>query len=92
MTNENAPVQNHALNITGGSEDIIYSMGASYYDQKGMIGGDITDAGYKRFTARLNTQMVLKKNVNHAILTVGENFTYTNIENRAVATGQYLLE
>jgi TonB-linked SusC/RagA family outer membrane protein len=87
MTNENAPVQNHALNITGGSEDIIYSMGASYYDQKGMIGGDITDAGYKRFTARLNTQMVLKKNVNHAILTVGENFTYTNIENRAVATG-----
>lgn len=87
MTNDNAPVQNHAINITGGSEDIIYSMGASYYNQKGMIGGDITDAGYKRFTARLNTQMVLKKNANHAILTVGENFTYTNIENRAVATG-----
>ena len=87
MTNEDAPVQNHALNITGGSEDIIYSMGASYYDQKGMIGGDITDAGYKRFTARLNTQMVLKKNANHAILTVGENFTYTNTENRSVATG-----
>ncbi|MDZ7613130.1 MAG: SusC/RagA family TonB-linked outer membrane protein [Flavobacteriaceae bacterium] len=87
MTNEDAPVQNHAINITGGSEDIIYSMGASFYDQKGMIGGDITDAGYKRFTARLNTQMVLKKNANHAILTVGENFTYTNTENRAVATG-----
>ena len=77
----------HAINITGGSEDIIYSMGASYLDQEGIIGGDITDAGFKRFTARLNTQMVLKKNAEHAIITVGENFTYTNTENRSVATG-----
>ena len=56
MTNEDAPVQSHAVNITGGSEDITYSMGVSYFDQKGIIGGDITDAGYKRLTARLNTQ------------------------------------
>jgi len=87
MTQDNAPVQSHAINITGGSEDIIYSMGASYLDQEGIIGGDITNAGFKRFTARLNTQMVLKKNDEHAIITVGENFTYTNTENRSVATG-----
>ena len=87
MTNNDAPVQSHSLNITGGSEDITYSMGASYFDQKSMIGGDITDAGFKRFTARLNTQMVLKKNAEHAIITVGENFTYTNTENRQVRTG-----
>lgn len=87
MTNKNAAVQSHALNITGGSEDVIYSMGASYFDQKSMIGGDITDAGYKRLTARINTQMVLKKNKEHAIITVGENFTYTNSENRSARTG-----
>ncbi|SNR69593.1 SusC/RagA family TonB-linked outer membrane protein [Lutibacter flavus] len=87
MTSQDAPVQNYALNITGGSEDIIYSLGVSYLDQKGMIGGDITNAGYKRLTTRLNTQMVLKKNDEHAIITVGENFTYTNEENRSVATG-----
>ncbi len=87
MTNADAPIQSHALNITGGSEDITYAMGVSYFDQKSMIGGDITDAGFKRFTARLNTQMVLKKNAEHAIITVGENFTYTNSENRAVRTG-----
>jgi TonB-linked SusC/RagA family outer membrane protein len=87
MTQDNAPVQSHAINITGGSEDIIYSMGASYLDQEGIIGGDITNAGFKRFTARLNTQMILKKNDEHAIITVGENFTYTNTENRSVATG-----
>jgi len=87
MSNDNAPVQNYALNINGGSEDIIYSMGASYYDQKGIIGGDIIDAGYKRLTLRMNTEMVLKKNSEHAIITIGENLTYTNEENRAVATG-----
>jgi TonB-linked SusC/RagA family outer membrane protein len=87
MTQEDAPVRSHAINITGGSEDIIYSLGASYLNQEGIIGGNITDAGFKRFTARLNTEMILKKNSEHSIITIGENFTYTNIENRSVATG-----
>ncbi len=87
MTQKNAPIQSHAVNITGGSEDIIYSAGVSYLSQNGILGGDIIDAGFKRLTARLNTQMVLKKNDEHAIITLGENFTYTNTENRSVATG-----
>ena len=87
MSKKNAPIVSHSLNITGGSEDIVYSMGVSYFDQDGIIGGNITDAGFKRLTTRLNTQMVLKKNEQHTIITVGENFTYTNTENRNVATG-----
>ena len=87
MSKKNAPVKNYALNITGGSEDITYSLGASYWDETGIIGGDISDAGFKRLTTRLNTEFVIKKNSEHNILTVGENFTYTNTENRAVATG-----
>lgn len=87
MTSKNAPVQSHAVNITGGTKDITYAMGVSYFDQKSIIGGDITDAGYKRLTTRMNTQMVLKKNAEHNILTVGENITYTNSENRSARTG-----
>ncbi|SNR48539.1 TonB-linked outer membrane protein, SusC/RagA family [Lutibacter agarilyticus] len=87
MSKKNAPMQSHAINIVGGSEDIVYSMGASYLSQEGILGADLVDAGYKRFTARLNTEMVLKKNDEHAIITVGENFTYTNEENRSVASG-----
>ena len=87
MTKKDAPVVNHSLNITGGSEDIVYSAGLSYFDQDGVLGGNLTDAGYKRLTARFNTQMVLKKNDSHNIITVGENFTYTNTQNRSVATG-----
>jgi TonB-linked SusC/RagA family outer membrane protein len=87
MTKKDAPIVNHSLNITGGSEDIVYSAGLSYFDQDGILGGNIIDAGYKRLTARFNTSMVLKKNDQHSIITVGENFTYSNTQNRAVATG-----
>ena len=87
ITSSNVPMQSHALNITGGSKDITYSAGVSYFDQKSIIGSEITDAGYKRLTARLNTEMVLKKNSNHSIITVGENITYTNTENRSARTG-----
>jgi len=87
MTKKDAPVVSHALNITGGSEDITYSAGISYFDQDGMLGGNITDAGYKRLTARFNTTMVLKKNNQHSIITVGENFTYSNTQNRSIANG-----
>ncbi len=87
MTQKNAPIQSHAINISGGSEDIVYSAGASYLDQKSMLGGDLVNAGFKRFTARLNTTIVLKKNDDHPIITLGENFTYTNTERRDIGTG-----
>ncbi|WP_335966432.1 TonB-dependent receptor [Galbibacter sp. PAP.153] len=87
ITLKNAPVSNHSINITGGSEDITYSLGASYYDQKGIIGGDVTDAGFKRLTTRLNTEFVLFKNDDRSLVTLGENFTYSQTENRSVATG-----
>lgn len=61
MTQDNAPVQSHSLNITGASDDITYSAGFSYFDQTGLLGGEITDAGYKRMTARLNTNFILKE-------------------------------
>nr|WP_315157481.1 TonB-dependent receptor [uncultured Flavobacterium sp.] len=87
MTKKDAPIVSHSLNISGGSEDIVYSAGLSYFDQDGILGGNIVDAGFKRLTARLNTQMVLKKNDKHSIITIGENFTYSNRQNRSVATG-----
>lgn len=87
MLKKDAPMQSHAVNITGGQENITYAIGASYFDQTSIIGGDITDAGYKRFTARMNTEMVLFKNSKFDIIKIGENITYTNIRNKVVATG-----
>ncbi len=87
MSTRNAPVQNHSVNIMGSSRDIVYAMGFSYFDQVGIFGGDLIGAGYKRLTARLNTEMVLVKNSDRNIITIGENFTYTNSKNKWIGTG-----
>ena len=87
ITNDNAVISNHAINIAGGGHDTTYSLGVNYFEQEGLIGGHISDAGIKRLTARMNTSFVLFKNEEHDILTIGENFTYTNTENRSIATG-----
>lgn len=87
MTMKNAPVQNHALNITGANDDLTYALGFSYLDQKGIIGGDLIGAGLNRITARMNTEMTLFKNKSHDILTIGENLTFNNNENQWIGTG-----
>jgi len=87
MTTYNAPVTNSTINITGGSDRIIYSMGAANYDQTGIVGGDLIDAGYKRFTLRMNTELVLAKKDEMDLIVIGENLTYTNSSNKRVADG-----
>jgi TonB-linked SusC/RagA family outer membrane protein len=87
ITQKDAPVMSHAINITGATEDITYGAGFSYLDQTGMIGGDIIDAGLKRLTARLNTEIKLLEIGGRKILKLGENVTYTNSQTRGTGTG-----
>lgn len=87
MTSNSAPVSSHSLNVSGAGDDYRYAFGASHLNQEGILGGDLTDAGYKRLTLRMNTEFVLFKNEDHSIITLGENITYTNTENRSVAAG-----
>src|SRR5690606_22262813 len=87
MSTKNAPIASHAINITGGGEDNVYAFGLSYLDQTGILGGALVNAGYERLTARMNTEHVLFKNEKNSIVTIGQNLTYTNSENRSVATG-----
>lgn len=47
-----APVQNYNISAVGGSEKSTFSVGASYFKQDGIIGGD--KSGFSRYNARLN--------------------------------------
>ncbi|WP_308601704.1 TonB-dependent receptor [uncultured Dysgonomonas sp.] len=87
ITQKDAPVQSHTISITGSGTDVVYSAGFSYFDQQSILGGNVTDAGYRRFTGRLNTEFVLMKNGNNPMLTLGENLTYTNTVNRGIGNG-----
>lgn len=86
MRNENAPIQNHALNITGGTDQSVYSIGLSYTSQEGIFGKPV-EPQYDRYTFRLNTEHTLIKNGDLNILKVGENLTYTYMERSGIAIG-----
>lgn len=86
IEDKNAPVQNHALNISGGSERSIYSIGASYLDQQGILGKQANN-DYTRINLRLNTEHILFKRAGHDLVVFGQNFTYTNEKNPTVRTG-----
>jgi TonB-linked SusC/RagA family outer membrane protein len=47
-----APIINHDLSISGGSDKISYALSASHLEQEGIVGGD--KSGFERNTARLS--------------------------------------
>jgi TonB-linked SusC/RagA family outer membrane protein len=66
-----APIQNYNINVNGGSDKSTYSIGGSYLDQEGIVGGD--KAHYKRYNGRLNFSFDILKN-----LTFHNSLMYTN--------------
>jgi TonB-linked SusC/RagA family outer membrane protein len=71
----NAPTQNHALNIAGGTEISKFSGGFSYTDQNGILGKPVA-SHYNRYTARLNSDHVLLRSGDRDVIKVGENLTF----------------
>ena len=82
ITNNYAPMQNHSLNLTGGTDQSTYSMGLSYLDQEGIIGKP-ANPYYQRYTFRMNSEFVVAKASDFDILKIGENLTYSYINNKS---------
>ena len=88
IRNENAPNQNHAVNIVGGSDMSKFSMGLSYADQEGIFGKPVASF-YSRITARLNSDHVLWRKDGLDIITFGENLTFTQSSKSGISTGNH---
>ena len=84
--NKNAPIQNHALNVTGGTEQSVYSIGLAYTNQEGIIGSP-AQPKYIRYTARVNSEHTLYRKGKLDIIKVGENLTYSYSERNGIAIG-----
>lgn len=59
LFNDNAPVQNHQLSVSGASEKVNYYFSLGYYDQEGIIGGNYDKSNYQRLSLRSNTMYTL---------------------------------
>lgn len=62
---QTAPIQNHQLGVSGGSENGRYAMSLNYFNQEGIM----KYTGYKRYSLRANTEFNVNKRVR-----VGQNF------------------
>ena len=86
IIDDEANVESHSVNITGGSDMSTYSMGFSHLTETGIIGKG-TNNTYKRINMRLNSDHSLIKSGNTDILRFGESLTFTNTSNPNVRTG-----
>ena len=74
---QNAPIFNHSLNISGGTEKSTYSMVFSTLTQDGIVGGN--KANFRRYNSRVNFTTELIENLNFKT-----NFIYTNTNRRTL--------
>ena len=84
--NKNAFIRNHSLNISGGSERSVFSVGISNTSQEGTIGKPVAPV-YERTTVRLNSEHTLYKYKDLEILKFGENINFNAGSKNGIAIG-----
>ncbi|MCR5077174.1 MAG: TonB-dependent receptor [Prevotella sp.] len=88
--NDNAPVVNHELSVSGASDKLNYYLSMGYYTQDGIVGGNYGQSNYQRLTLRSNTTYNLfddtaERNwLNKLDLTA--NLSYARVKSAGIAT------
>jgi len=88
--NDNAPVQNHEVSISGASEKLNYYLSLGFYDQEGIVGGNYGQSNYQRLSMRSNNIYTVfdeqkeRNFLNKLDVTV--NLAYTRIKSTGVST------
>jgi TonB-linked SusC/RagA family outer membrane protein len=86
MRNVDAPTQNHAMNLVGGNDISVFSIGVSYTGQEGILGAPVASK-YHRTTFRINSSHILWKKGTLDVIKAGENLTFAHVQNNGISTG-----
>ena len=78
---KNAPMMNHEVSVTGGSDKSSYASSISYFSQQGIIGGDKSQ--FDRITARLNSRHKVNE-----WFDFGNNLSYSHIVRRGIGSNE----
>ena len=82
--NDNAPVSNHEVNISGANDKINYYLSLGYFSQDGIVGGDKGRSNYRRLTLRSNTNYTIFDDTKERTwlnkLTISANLSYSRIK------------
>src|SRR3712207_4470615 len=88
--NDNAPVMNHQVSVSGGGEKIGFLFSAGYYTQDGIVGGNFRRSNYERLTLRSNTvYTIMDESENRNWLNnlkITSNLSYARIKATGIET------
>ena len=87
--NSDAPVQQHQLSVSGGTDKLNYYLSLGYYEQEGIVGGNYDRSNYRRMTMRSNTTYNLFETKERNWLnkmTIGINLAYSRIKSTGITT------
>ena len=88
--NNDAPVVNHQLSVSGGNDKGNYFLSLGYFSQDGIVGGNYNRSNYDRYTIRANNNYTLfddkkeRKYLNK--LQIGVNLSYSRIKSIGLTT------
>lgn len=87
--NDNAPVMNHDLTVSGATDRVNYYLSLGYFEQEGIVGGNYGQSNYDRLTARSNTSYIVMDQTEdrHFLnkLTLTSNLSYARINSTGIA-------
>ncbi|WP_430810440.1 MULTISPECIES: SusC/RagA family TonB-linked outer membrane protein [unclassified Carboxylicivirga] len=86
--NYDAPIQNHQVSLSGGSDNVNYFVSFGYFDQDGIVGGNYGRSNYERYSVRSNTTYDVFKQERALLssLKVGVNAAYSRITSMGIDT------
>jgi TonB-linked SusC/RagA family outer membrane protein len=86
--NDNAPVINHQVSVSGANEKMNYLLSAGYYTQEGIVGGNFDRSNYQRMTLRSNTNYTvfdMSKDRNWLnSLKLNANISYARVKSKSI--------
>ena len=88
LFNDNAPIQQHDLSVSGASEKVNYYLSLGYFSQEGIVGGNYGQSNYDRLTIRSNNQYnVFDASKERSFLNkldIGANISYMRVHNTGI--------
>ena len=86
--NDNAPIMQHDLSISGATEKLNYDLSMGYFEQEGIVGGNYGHSNYDRLTLRSNNSYTLfddsKERSFLNKLVLGANVSYMSVHNTSI--------
>ena len=88
LFNDNAPIQQHDLSVSGASEKVNYYLSMGYFTQDGIVGGNFGQSNYDRLTFRSNNQFNIidatqERNFLNK-LDLGASLSYSRVHNTGI--------